>query len=92
MIATAIAPLRETLGDAAFFYPPAAGDQLASLAEAAYRGWLGNRASSFMPPSWSRSGGLLMAALSRALAAPGDPPAAGDPGGYNAAHARRMPA
>lgn len=91
VIATSIPPLRETLGSAAFFYPPAAGDQLADLARAAYQGQLPDRASLFAPPTWRLSAEALMEALSRALAVTAGPPTVVDPAAdYKADHARRM--
>lgn len=69
VIATDIPPLRETLGQAASFYDPASGVQLADLAEAALTGRLADRAGAFRAPSWSDSGRAIVATLSQAKTA-----------------------
>ncbi len=64
VIATDIPPLRETLGEAAAFYDPNRGTQLAALAEEALAGCLPDRARAFQPPTWPEAGHRLFETLS----------------------------
>lgn len=64
VIATDIPPLRETLGEAAAFYDPNRGTQLAALAEEALAGCLPDRARTFQPPTWPEAGHRLFETLS----------------------------
>ncbi|MGH3328957.1 MAG: glycosyltransferase family 4 protein [Streptomycetales bacterium] len=66
VIATDIPPLRETLGDAATFYNPTSGAQLAALAADALTGHLPDRARAFRPPTWPEAGRRLFHTLSTA--------------------------
>lgn len=67
VIVTDIPPLRETLGEAADFYNPTAGDELAALAEAALTGRLPDRTRPFQPPAWADSGRKLIDTLGDAI-------------------------
>lgn len=73
VIATDIAPLREVLGDAASYYHPVAGAEMARLAAAALAGHLRNGADAFSPPSWSDGGRHLAQILSGVAACPAGP-------------------
>jgi glycosyltransferase involved in cell wall biosynthesis len=67
VIATDIPPLRETLGDSAHFYPAYDGAALTEAARAALADTLPHRAQTFEPPTWERSGRLLVDSWLRAL-------------------------
>jgi len=67
VIATDIPPLRETLGEAASFYSPTAGDELAALAEAALTGRLPESTRPYQPPLWADAARKLVDVLSDAI-------------------------
>lgn len=67
VIATDIPPLRETVGACGHFYPPEDPLAMVALAEAALRGRLPRRASSFRAPTWHDAGGLLIDSWKRSL-------------------------
>ncbi len=67
VIATDIPPLRETLDNAAHFYPPTDGPAFVQVANCALSGTLPHRADDFTPPDWQSSGRLLVASWQRTL-------------------------
>ena len=68
VVATDIPVLREILGDAASYYDPASGAELARLAAAALAGRLRGGADVSCPPSWTEAGQQLARVLSTAVA------------------------
>lgn len=71
IIATDIPAFREILGDAASYYDPASGLELARLATAALAGQLRDGAGAYCPPSWVEAGRHLARVLSGAARAKG---------------------
>lgn len=67
VIATDIPPLRETVGTCGHFYPPEDPLAMVTLAEAALRGRLPQRAPMFRAPTWHDAGGLLVDSWRRSL-------------------------
>jgi glycosyltransferase involved in cell wall biosynthesis len=67
VVATGIPPLMETVGACGHFYPPEDPQAMVTLAEAALRGHLPQRASAFRAPTWHDAGGLLVDSWKRSL-------------------------
>jgi glycosyltransferase involved in cell wall biosynthesis len=68
VIATDIPPLRETLGDHAYYYPPADPEALVRTAATVLSGTAPRRQPGYRPPSWSNAGRALVGSWQRALA------------------------